>query len=83
MDIHAPERPIRSIKEFGIHIAIVTIGILIALSLEGIREWVHDTRLVHETIANFREELEVDWVHDTDELKRVREADELLKSLVA
>ena len=38
MDIHAPDKPVHSLREFFIHIAIVTIGILIALGLEGVRE---------------------------------------------
>ena len=38
MEIHAPIGKVVSIKEFATHILIVTIGILIALGLEGIRE---------------------------------------------
>ncbi|HEV2646567.1 MAG TPA: hypothetical protein VGU46_09405 [Acidobacteriaceae bacterium] len=57
MDIHAPEGPARSLKEFAIHILIVTIGILIALGLEGIRETVHEHHLIAETRETFRQEL--------------------------
>ncbi len=83
MDIHAPEKPIHSLKEFGIHIAVVTIGILIALGLEGIREAVHDHSLVRETRENFTTEL----LHDRDfshrELARDREVDDQLRKLLA
>ena len=83
MDIHAPEKPIHSLKEFAIHIAVVTIGILIALSLEGLREVVHDHLLVRETRANFVAELRQDLDNSVDEQKQVRRADEQLKALVA
>jgi hypothetical protein len=57
MDIHAPEGPTNSFKDFAIHIIIVTIGILIALGLEGIRETIHNHRQVAETREIFRVEL--------------------------
>jgi len=38
VDLHVPEGPIRSLKDFLLHIVIVTIGILIALGLENTRE---------------------------------------------
>jgi hypothetical protein len=72
MDIHAPEGPTRSFKEFAIHILIVTIGILIALGLEGIRESIHEHNLIVETRTSFREELAADrrnLVHETADVK--------------
>ena len=83
MEIHAPEHPIRTWREFAIHIAIVTIGILIALSLEGLRELVHDHSLVKETRENFRLELEGDLDNDDHEFKQVRQMDNQVKALVA
>ena len=83
MDIHPPAAPVRSVKEFGVHIAIVTIGILIALSLEGLIETVHDHGLVRETRQNFQVELLADQEHSHLELARVSAADAALQSLVA
>ena len=57
MEIHAPEHPVRSVREFLIHLAIVTIGILIALSLEGIVEWSHHNHLIREARENIRSEI--------------------------
>lgn len=65
MDIHPPGGPTRSVKEFMIHILIVTIGILIALGLDGVRETVHNHRLVRGTIALMRGEL----LYDQGQLK--------------
>ena len=38
MEIHAPDKPILTVTEAVVHLLIVTIGILIALSLEGALE---------------------------------------------
>ncbi len=57
MEIHAPEHPVRSVREFVIHLAIVTIGILIALSLEGLVEWNHHTHLIREARENVHSEI--------------------------
>lgn len=39
MEVHAPHHPVLSLREALVHLAIVTAGILIALSFEGVREW--------------------------------------------
>ena len=58
MEIHPPEHPILSLKEFFVHIGTVTIGILIALSLEGLLEWSHHQHLIREARENIRTEME-------------------------
>jgi hypothetical protein len=73
MDIHPPEGPTRSFKDFAIHILIVTIGILIALGLEGIRESVHEHNLLVETRKTFSKELGEDRKKLTEETVNVRE----------
>jgi hypothetical protein len=83
MDIHAPERPIHSLKDFGIHIAVVTVGILIALSLEGLRETVYDHHLVAETREHVRQELGNDHNQAELEFKRVSLYRDQLKELLA
>jgi len=82
MEIHAPERPIDSFKDFALHIAIVTCGILIALGLEGLREFVHNRHLVRETRESVRFEMEVNLDHGTDEFPRVAVYNTQLKSLI-
>jgi hypothetical protein len=83
MDIHAPESPVSSFKDFAIHIAIVTLGILIALGLEGLREIVYEHHLVHETRENFRVEMEQSKENMNAEIKRVARNRDLLKTLAA
>ncbi len=81
MEIHGPDKAVHSWKDFGIHIAIVTIGILIALSLEGVRETVHEHRLVRDARDTFRVELQMDQKHAGLELEAVVKATAQLKKL--
>lgn len=58
MEIHAPEKPIHSRKEFMFHMFTVVLGILIALGLEGIVEWAHHRALVREARENITTEIQ-------------------------
>jgi hypothetical protein len=58
MEIHAPEKPIHSRKEFLFHMFTVVLGILIALGLEGIVEWAHHRALVREARENITAEIQ-------------------------
>jgi hypothetical protein len=78
MEIHAPEKPILTVKEAIAHLAIVTVGILIALSLEGLVEWRHHRALVREARDNISAELR----DNRADLRTVRgKMDGLLKKL--
>jgi len=57
MEIHAPRHPILTLKEALVHLCIITIGILIALSFEGVLEWVHHRQLVREARQNLQSEI--------------------------
>ena len=57
MEIHTPESPIQSVKQFLIHMAMVTLGILIALGLEGVNQHFHHEALAHQAHANFENEI--------------------------
>jgi hypothetical protein len=67
MEIHAPEKPVLTVKEAAVHLVIVTVGILIALSLEAIVEYVHHRTIVREAREIMREEIE----QNSKELDRV------------
>jgi hypothetical protein len=49
MDIHTPNEPVRSLKDFLYHMLTIVLGILIALSLEGLVEWSRHRSLVNGT----------------------------------
>ncbi|MGB8131860.1 MAG: hypothetical protein WCG81_18895 [Candidatus Angelobacter sp.] len=57
MEIHAPDKPIHSKKEFMFHMFTVVLGILIALALDGIVTWAHHRALVGEARENIAAEI--------------------------
>lgn len=63
------------------HIAIVTIGILIALGLDGLREYIHDRHLVRDTRENVRAEMEADYRQSVRECKQVHQVVEAVAPL--
>ena len=79
MDIHPPHA-IHSWKDFLVQLATITAGILIALSLEGLREAWHDHALVREARENIRREIADNKREVDGELARLPEARERLES---
>jgi hypothetical protein len=66
VEIHPPHAPAHSLKDFVIQLITITAGVLIALSVEGAREWQHDRSLLKEAremlqreIADNKREVEV------------------------
>lgn len=57
MELHAPGGPVRSLKDFFVHIGVVTLGILIALGLEQLVEAHHRSQLARTAVAGFHSEL--------------------------
>lgn len=58
LDIHPPHEAAHSWKDFFIHIATITLGLFIALSLEGFIETIHQRHLLHHARENLREEIQ-------------------------
>jgi len=46
LDVHAPHSSIGGWREFLLHLVAITIGLVIALSLEGLVEWREDVRVL-------------------------------------
>jgi hypothetical protein len=57
IDVHPPHEPIHGWRDVLLHLATITIGLLIALSLEGCVEWQHHRHLVHEAEAGLHTEI--------------------------
>ena len=57
MDVHPPHSPIRSVKDFMLHLLAITIGLLIALGLEATVEWIHHRHLVSQARQNLAQEI--------------------------
>jgi hypothetical protein len=58
IDVHPPNEPAHSWQDFLLHLVTITIGLLIALSLEGCVEWQHHRHLVHDAEASLQAEIE-------------------------
>ncbi len=58
LDVHPPHEPVHGWRDFLLHILTITIGLLIALGLEGCVEWQHHRHLVHEAEASLHAEIE-------------------------
>ena len=65
MEIHAPHKPITSVREFFFHIFTITVGILIALGLEQAATAYHHHELAENARANILSELR-DNLHSLD-----------------
>lgn len=57
LDIHPPHKSIHGWRDFLLHIATITIGLLIALGLEASVEWVHHRHLAAEARNNIHHEI--------------------------
>ncbi len=58
MEVHPPHEPVHSWRDALIHIGLMTVGLFIALMLEGLVEFTHHKELVHQARENIRHELE-------------------------
>jgi hypothetical protein len=58
MDVHAPHKPITTTSEFFLHLFTITIGLLIAVGIEGLVRYFHHRHLVHEAEATLRTEIQ-------------------------
>jgi hypothetical protein len=59
MEVHPPDHPFHSWRDFFIHIVTITIGLLIALGIESAAEAVHHRHLLHHAEASLGAELAV------------------------
>jgi len=57
LDVHAPHESAHSWRDILIHLFTITLGLIIALSLEGIVEWQHHRHLAHDAEASLHEEI--------------------------
>jgi hypothetical protein len=83
LDVHPPHEPLHGWRDFLIHLFTITIGLLIALSLEGCVEWQHHRHLVHEAEASLQAEIKSNAKGLEGVLDDVRKEQDFLKQDVA
>jgi len=57
LDVHPPHGTPHGVRDFLLHLFTITVGLLIALSLEGCVEWQHHRHLVHDAEASLHAEI--------------------------
>jgi hypothetical protein len=82
MEIHHPESPIHSRKEFLFHMFTVVLGILIALGMEGIVEWAHHRALVREARENIATEIRKNKDTVDTDIAEIRKREEELNHVI-
>ena len=82
MEIHHPDKPFHSKKEFLIHMLTVVLGILIALGLDGMAEWFHHRALVHEARQNIAAELRKNQTILNGAIPEIRKREEDLNHII-
>ena len=83
LEVHPPNEPVRGWHDFFVHLATITIGLLIALSLEGCVEFWQHRHLVHEAEASMQIEIDANARELKGALEDVRKEQEFLKNDIA
>lgn len=73
LDVHPPHEPVHGIRDFLLHILTITIGLLIAISLEAGVEYMHHRHIVAEARENIRHEIETNHEQMAKNLKSMQE----------
>lgn len=82
MEIHPPHA-IRSVKDFLLQLLTITVGILIALSLDGLLEWQHHKHLIHEAEANLTAEIRENQQENAKTMQALHANLEQLKDMLS
>ncbi len=87
LNVHAPHQAVHTWKDFLVHIAAIAIGLLLALALEGLVEYVHERRQLTEARRELALEVAENrrkWAANVTEVARIqREFDADLKLIQA
>ncbi len=83
MDIEPPHGPVETWRDFFVHLVIITLGLLIALALEGIVGYIHERHLVHEANANITSEMHDNQKEVEDSVKAAEQYQKDMKHLIA
>jgi hypothetical protein len=82
VDIHPPHGSVHTAKDFLFHMLTVVLGILIALSLEGLIEWHHHQSLAAEARSNLTSEIRQNRDRLEKGLSLAPDAENRLKSTI-
>src|SRR5678815_2808145 len=78
MEVHAPHEPVTSLRGLVTHLSLVIVGVLIALSFEGIATWREHRALVRDARANLLNEVRDNRNDLSERLKAIPQETEQL-----
>jgi hypothetical protein len=79
MEIHTPEAPVHSVRDFVVHLLMISLGVLIALGAEGVVEFVHHRHLVEQARSNLMAEMRENHRTLDDNLPKLKKNEQLLQ----
>jgi hypothetical protein len=82
-DVHPPHGAIHGWRDFLVQLATITVGLLIALGLEGSVEWLHHRHLMHQAEASLLKEIKANASSMADRHKALAEQQEFLMTDIA
>ena len=80
LDVHPPTEPIHGWRDFLLHLLTITIGLCIALALEGLVEFAHHKHIVREARENIRHEIDLNHALAAQDLIFVQQGADRMKS---
>jgi len=80
LDVEPPDSVVRTWKDIVLHLAIITIGLFIALTLESLLEHIHHVHLVNEARANLASEIADNRKELSDQLETLDKSQQSLKN---
>ncbi len=83
MDIEPPHGPVETWRDFFVHLVIITLGLLIALALEGVVGYIHERHLVHEANTNITSEMHDNQKEVEDSVKAAAQYQKDMQHLIA
>jgi hypothetical protein len=78
MEVHTPHEPVTSLRGLATHLGLVILGVLIALSFEGIATWREHRALVRDARANLMNEVRDNRNELAERLKEIPQETEQL-----
>ena len=83
LDVHPLHEKIHGFRDFLLHLLTITIGLLIALGLEGCVEWNHHRNLRNEAEANLRQEIAANQKDLAEDRSAIVEGHKQLKEITS
>src|SRR4051794_19559960 len=83
LDVHPVHEKIHGWRDFLLHLLTITIGLFIALSLEGLVQWHHHRELVHEAEMSLHTEIRANAAGLSDAVADIQKQHEKLAADVS